>query len=223
MEAKTQINKDYRIKLIYMSNNNLFIVTAPSGSGKSSLIKALLKDNKSISLSVSYTTRKPRVGERNGVDYYFVTIEDFLKMRNNNEFVEWAEVHNNFYGTHKSFVNNRDVKNNDIVVEIDFQGSDQIKNYYPDAIRIFILPPSIEELRNRLILRALDSMEVIERRLSVAKSEIMHAKDYDYVIINSDFNLALSEINYIIKSTKLRFQYQYLKNKNLFNKLGIAY
>ncbi|WP_041186008.1 guanylate kinase [Candidatus Kinetoplastidibacterium galati] len=206
-----------------MSNNNLFIVTAPSGSGKSSLIKALLKDNKSISLSVSYTTRKPRVGERNGVDYYFVTIEDFLKMRNNNEFVEWAEVHNNFYGTHKSFVNNRDVKNNDIVVEIDFQGSDQIKNYYPDAIRIFILPPSIEELRNRLILRALDSMEVIERRLSVAKSEIMHAKDYDYVIINSDFNLALSEINYIIKSTKLRFQYQYLKNKNLFNKLGIAY
>ncbi|AGF48282.1 guanylate kinase [Candidatus Kinetoplastibacterium oncopeltii TCC290E] len=203
-------------------NNNLFIVTAPSGSGKSSLIKALLKDNESISMSISYTTRKPRISEKDRVDYHFVSVEDFLKMRNNNEFIEWAEVHNNFYGTHKSVVNNRNINTSDIVIEIDCQGSDQIKNYYPDAIRIFILPPSIEELRKRLILRALDSMDIIERRLSVAKNEIMHARDYDYVIINSDFNLALSEINYIIKSTRLRFQYQYIKNKNLFNKLGIT-
>lgn len=208
--------------MINMSNNNLFIVTAPSGSGKSSLIKALLNDNKSMSLSISYTTRKPRLGEKDGVDYHFVKIEDFLKMRNNNEFLEWAEVHSNFYGTHKSVMNNRTNKNNDIIVEIDCQGSNQIKNYYPDAIRIFILPPSIEELRNRLILRALDPMDVIEKRLSVAKNEIMHARDYDYVIINSDFNLALSEINYIVKSTKLRFRYQYINNKNLFYKLGIT-
>lgn len=205
-----------------MSKNNLFVVTAPSGSGKSSLIKALLNDNKSISLSISYTTRKPRAGEKNGVDYHFVTVDDFLKMRNNNEFIEWAEVHNNFYGTHNSAVNNETIKDADTIVEIDCQGSDQIKSYYPDAIRIFILPPSIEELRNRLILRALDSIDVIEKRLFGAKNEIMRAKDYDYVIINSDFNLALSEINHILKSTKLRFQDQYIRNKNLFNKLGIT-
>ncbi|AFZ83592.1 guanylate kinase [Candidatus Kinetoplastibacterium blastocrithidii TCC012E] len=208
--------------MINMSNNNLFIVTAPSGSGKSSLIKALLNDNESITFSISYTTRKPRFGEKNGIDYHFVSVEDFLKMRNNNEFIEWAKVHSNFYGTHKSVINNKTIKDTDFIIEIDCQGSDQIKNCYPNAIRIFILPPSIEELRNRLILRNLDSMEVIEKRLSEAKNEIMRSSDYDYVIINSDFNLARSDMNHIIKSTKLRFQYQYFKNKNLFNKLGIT-
>ncbi|EPY33849.1 guanylate kinase [Strigomonas culicis] len=143
-------------------------------------------------------------------------------MRNNNEFIEWAKVHSNFYGTHKSVINNKTIKDTDFIIEIDCQGSDQIKNCYPNAIRIFILPPSIEELRNRLILRNLDSMEVIEKRLSEAKNEIMRSSDYDYVIINSDFNLARSDMNHIIKSTKLRFQYQYFKNKNLFNKLGIT-
>ncbi|AGF46836.1 guanylate kinase [Candidatus Kinetoplastibacterium desouzaii TCC079E] len=205
-----------------MNYGNLFIITAPSGTGKSSLIKALLNSDSSISISISHTTRKPRSSEKNGQEYHFITIDEFKKMCNDNVFLEHAEVHGNFYGTSKYFIDKKLETGQDVITEIDWQGSQQIKLQYPDSIRIFILPPSFEEIRKRMIQRAQDTQETINKRLLAAYKEVKYAKDCEYLVINKDFDKALSDLRHIIKATKLRYKTQAIKNLELFTKLGVT-
>ncbi|AFZ82779.1 guanylate kinase [Candidatus Kinetoplastidibacterium crithidiae] len=205
-----------------MNYGNLFIIIAPSGVGKSSLIKALTNLHKDISVSISYTTRKPRPTEKNGFDYHFIEIDEFQKMHNDKVFLESANVHGNFYGTSKDFINHQISKGKDIIVEIDWQGAKQIKLQYPEATSIFILPPSIEEMRKRLIKRAQDDLITITRRINAATTEIKYAKTCEYIIVNNDFDKALSDLIHIINATKLKFQVQASKNVELFTRLGVT-
>jgi guanylate kinase len=176
--------------------NKLVIISAPSGCGKTSLVKALLEKRKDLCVSISHTTRQPRDGDENGVDYHFVSEENFQNLIKNNEFVEWAQVFNNFYGTSQKSLQDS-LKNSSVIVEIDWQGARQIKEIFKDSISIFIEPPSIAELENRLKNRG-DDTNLIASRMSEAKSELSHKNEYDFVVINDDFNQALGEIDKII-------------------------
>lgn len=200
---------------------NLFMVVAPSGAGKSTLVNALLAKSPEIELSVSTTTRAPRPGEVNGREYHFVNVEDFKAKRTTGEFLESAEVHGNFYGTSRLWIEERMQAGRDVLLEIDWQGARQIKTHFPHAIGIFILPPSIEALETRLHKRGQDSNEVIRRRLVAAGSEIAHAPELDYVIINEDFNLALEQLTAIVTAARLRCASQAVKHHDLFVQLGI--
>lgn len=184
----------------------LLIVTAPSGTGKTSLVKSLLNQDKHIKLSISYTTRSPRVGEANGIDYHFVSKEDFIKLRDEGEFIEWAEVYGNFYGTSKSWIKDQLAIGQDILLEIDWQGTSQVKKQFPESVGVFIMPPSIAILEQRLRNRGTDSDEVIERRLSTAQDEINHAnsKDFDYIVINDEFEQALNDLQSIVRVFRLK-------------------
>ncbi len=197
------------------------MVVAPSGAGKSTLVNALLAKEPSIELSVSTTTRPPRPGETNGREYHFVSVEEFKELRTRGEFLESAEVHGNFYGTSHSWIQTRMQSGHDVLLEIDWQGARQIKNHFGHAIGIFILPPSIEALEARLHKRGQDSAEVIRRRLVAAGSEIAHAPEFDYVIINEDFNLALEQLTAIVTAARLRCAPQAAKHHDLFVQLGI--
>ncbi|MBW0454260.1 MAG: guanylate kinase [Candidatus Kinetoplastibacterium crithidii] len=205
-----------------MNYGNLFIIIAPSGVGKSSLIKALTNLNKDISVSISYTTRKPRSTEKNGFDYHFIEIKEFKKMRDNQVFLESANVHGNLYGTSKNFINHQLSKGKDIIVEIDWQGAKQIKLQYPEATSIFILPPSIEEMKKRLIKRAQDDLITINKRINAATTELKYAKTCEYIIVNNDFDKALNDLINIINATKLKFQVQAINNVELFTRLGVT-
>ncbi len=200
---------------------NIFVITAPSGAGKSSLIKALLKEYPSMFLSISCTTRRPRPGEKEDKDYRYLSENDFKNMCNKGMLLEWAKVHGNFYGTPRDFVDQTISSGNDILLEIDWQGTQQIKQHYPEACTIFIIPPSIEELETRLIARAQDDLHVIGRRLLMATSEISHAEECEYIVINENFYNALAELIQIVNVSKLKFSNQILKNPLLFSKLGI--
>ncbi|SUV68780.1 guanylate kinase [Bordetella avium] len=197
------------------------MVVAPSGAGKSSLVRALLDRDPSIVLSISSTTRAPRPGEQDGRDYHFVTKEAFLAQREANNLLEWAEVHGNFYGTPRGRIDAATAAGQDVLLEIDWQGARQVKQRYPEAIGIFILPPSIEALQERLKARGQDSEQVISRRLLAAGGEIAHAPECEYVIINQEFSLALSELTQIISAARLRFSSQAVRNAELFAQLGI--
>jgi guanylate kinase len=181
-----------------LSKGKLFVITAPSGAGKTSLIEALMANDPSLKLSVSYTTRAPREGEKNGVDYHFVDEPTFLRMRDAGEFLESAEVHGNRYGTGKRVITQALAQGEDLILEIDWQGARQVRAIYPDCVGIFILPPSIEELERRMRKRAKDSEGVIRRRLEAARGEMEHAGEFDYAIINKDFDSALRELARII-------------------------
>jgi guanylate kinase len=200
---------------------NLFMVVAPSGAGKSTLVNALLARDPAIALSVSYTTRAPRTGDRDGREYHFVGIEEFKQRRQRGEFLEAAEVHGNFYATSRLWIEQRMQAGGDALLEIDWQGARQVKAAYAHAVSIFILPPSIDALAERLRRRGQDSEAVISRRLLAAGSEIAHAPEADYVIINEDFNLALQQLSAIVAATRLRYPSQAARHHDLFAALGI--
>ena len=178
----------------------LFIISAPSGAGKTTLCREVLKRFKDITYSISYTTRKPRNGEQDGIDYHFITKEEFKRKIKNNKWAEWAEVYGNFYGTSTEFLDACLASGKHILLDIDVQGSMQIKKRYPDSITIFIMPPSSETLRARLESRGTDSRQVIERRLEIAKKEMKKKDLYRHVIINDQLSKAVSELIKIIES-----------------------
>jgi len=203
------------------SSGSLFLVVAPSGAGKSSLVNALLQQEPAIKLSISYTTRTPRPGEENGREYFFTNTEDFLTRRDAGEFLEWAEVFGNYYGTSRIQIADTMAAGTDVLLEIDWQGAQQIRKQFPHAVGIFILPPSIDVLEERLKKRGQDEPHVITRRLLAAGGEIAHASEFEYVIINQEFTVALSELSAIVKATRCRFAQQSTRNASLFAQLGI--
>jgi guanylate kinase len=180
----------------------LFVITAPSGAGKSSLINALLKEDPALGLSISYTTRSPRPGEKDGREYHFVDDTTFLAMRERAEFLESAEVHGNRYGTSKKVIHDALDRGQDLLLEIDWQGARQVRQLYPDCIGIFILPPSIEELERRMRARGQDAEDVIRRRVENAREELAHSHEFDYAIINKDFDTARRELTSIIRKER---------------------
>jgi guanylate kinase len=203
------------------SSGSLFMVVAPSGAGKSTLVNALLDQEPTIKLSISYTTRPPRPGEQHGREYYFTSVEDFQKRRENGEFLESAEVHGNYYGTSRLLISEQMKAGTDVLLEIDWQGAQQVKKQFPDAVGIFILPPSIAALEERLKKRGQDERHIITRRILAAGGEIAHAPEFEYVIINQEFATALSELTSIVKATRCRFPQQTARNTSLFAQLGI--
>jgi len=202
-------------------SGSLFMVAAPSGAGKSTLVNALLAQEPMIKLSISTTTRAPRPGEQHGREYFFTTPEDFLKRAEAGEYLEWAEVHGNYYGTSRIFVEEQMRAGTDILLEIDWQGARQVKKQFPQALGIFILPPSIAALEERLHKRGQDEPHVITRRLLAAGGEIAHAPEFEYVIINEEFPVALSELSAIVRSARCRFPQQAARSAALFTQLGI--
>jgi guanylate kinase len=202
-------------------SGSLFVVAAPSGAGKSTLVNALLQQEPGIKLSISTTTRQPRPGEQDGREYHFTTAEDFVARADRGEFLEWAEVHGNYYGTSRLSVEQEMKTGTDILLEIDWQGARQVKKQFPDASGIFILPPSIAALEERLNKRGTDEPHIITRRLLAAGGEIAHAPEFEYAIINEEFDVALSEMRAIVKATRLRFAQQSARNASLFAQLGI--
>lgn len=203
------------------SAGSLFMVVAPSGAGKSTLVNALLAQEPAIKLSISYTTRMPRPGEEHGREYYFTTVEDFLHRRAESEFLESAEVHGNYYGTSRLLIADQIKAGTDVLLEIDWQGAQQVKKRFPQAVGIFILPPSIAALEERLKKRGQDEPQIITRRILAAGGEIAHAPEFEYVIINQEFASALTELNSIVKATRCRFSQQAARNASLFAQLGI--
>jgi len=206
--------------------SNLFIVAAPSGCGKTSLVKSLINDAKNLRVSISHTTRNPRVDEVNGTNYHFVSIAEFQKMVSEDSFIEHAEVFENFYGTSKKLINDNLDNNIDVILEIDWQGARQVKQNLPSAISIFILPPSKEALELRLKNRAQDDVLVIKKRMLDAENQMSHFNEFDYLVINDDFNSALTDLKLIISSSKnltkcahLSLEEQSIKHKKLLKKL----
>jgi len=187
---------------------NLFIVTAPSGAGKTSLVKSILMHDAQVKLSVSHTTRAPRVGEENGVHYHFVDETQFLNILNDGGFLESADVHGAKYGTSQAAVDSALQAGYDVILEIDWQGAAQVREIYPDSIGIFILPPSVETLAFRLNNRGQDTTEVINKRVAAAREEMSHVVEFDYVTINDNFDVALQDLMAIIRTCRLETQSQ---------------
>jgi len=200
---------------------NLFMVVAPSGAGKSTLVNALLAQDQAIRLSVSYTTREPRPGEENGVQYHFASVDDFMARHAAGEFLESAEVHGNYYATSRVWIEAQMKSGHDVLLEIDWQGAQQVKKRFRNAVEIFILPPSLDALEERLKKRGQDSPNVIVRRLLAAGSEMAHAPEAEYVLINENFERALAELQCLVAATRLRFGSQYARHTQLFVELGI--
>ena len=200
---------------------NLFVVAAPSGAGKSSLVKALMELDSRVVPSVSHTTRPPRGQELHGREYYFVSNETFDQMVVQSAFLEWAKVHGNRYGTSKQAIEQRMAQGADVVLEIDYQGAIQVKRIFPNAVLVFILPPSWEELRSRLERRAEDTAEVIELRLINAATETAHAEEFDFVIINELFERALFDLKAIVHAQRLKFAAQRIARSDTFKALNI--
>ncbi len=182
----------------------LYIVSAPSGAGKTSLLKELVQQRAGLAVCVSHTTRAPRPGEENAVHYHFVDQARFQAMINAGEFLEHAQVFDNFYGTAESSVRSQLERGQDVVLEIDWQGAAQVRRIFPDAVSIFIVPPSVEALRERLSNRGQDSDAIIERRMRDAMSEMSHHQEYDFIVVNDDFAHALSDLAAILRSQDLR-------------------
>ena len=198
-------------------NGCLYVIVAPSGAGKSSLVNALLEREPDIGLSISYTTRPPRPGEMSGREYFFVSNEEFHAMVARGEFLEHAEVYGNWYGTSKRWIEKTRAAGSDVVLEIDWQGARSVKALFPDMTFIYILPPSIEVLRQRLVKRGKDSKEVIERRLAEANEDLKHAHEADYVIINEDFSVALLDLQSVVRTLRLTAVRQLKLHEHLFS------
>jgi guanylate kinase len=199
---------EYRVEHAFLMTGNLFIVSAPSGAGKSTLTAKLLEEDEKIRLSVSYTTRAPRPGEVDGRDYHFVDKARFMGMLERGEFLESAEVHGNHYATSQSWIRAERAAGHDILLEIDWQGAQQVRRVFADTVGIFILPPSIAELERRMRLRGQDSDAVIRRRLAAAADEMSHAAEFDYVIINNDFEEARRDLIAVVRASRLVYSRQ---------------
>jgi len=197
-------------------NGLLFVITAPSGAGKSSLIRAVLAEDSRVRLSISYTTRAPRPGEQNGREYHFVDDATFVAMLGRGEFLESALVHGNRYGTsHKAIAGVLEA-GNDLVLEIDWQGAQQVRRLVPNCVSIFVLPPSLDELERRMRARAQDSEQVIARRMASARDEMSHAPESDYVIINKDFDTAKRDLLAIMRAARLATRRQLARHPEIF-------
>ena len=201
---------------------NLFVVAAPSGAGKSSLVKALMELDSQVRASVSHTTRPPRGQEKHGREYYFVSDAEFDAMVASDAFVEWAHVHGRRYGTSKKAIEERIAQGNDVILEIDYQGALQVKQTFANAVLIFILPPSWEELRSRLERRGEDSAEVIELRLKNAAEEMAQVHKFDFVIINELFERALFDMKAIVHAQRLKYAAQRRARAQTFESLNIS-
>ncbi len=204
-----------------MSLGNLYILSAPSGAGKSSLINALLADlpRNEVRLSISHTTRNPRPAEEDGVHYYFTSHAEFEALIEKDHFLEWAEVFGNYYGTSLPMIKKSLEQGVDVFLDIDWQGARQIRQKMPNVKTIFILPPSREELKNRLVGRGQDSEETIAKRMAEAESEISHYNEFDYVIVNDDFQQALAELKAILTAERLKLSSQEIRHKALIEQL----
>ena len=205
-----------------MSQGTLYLISAPSGAGKTSLVNALLDDNpdeNKLCVSVSHTTRGIRSGETDGVNYHFVSAENFCKMRDDGDFLEHAKVFSHFYGTSKGWVESRLQQGWDVILEIDWQGAAQVQRLIPEAVSLFILPPSLAALRERLTGRGQDDSKIIEERMSEAVNEISHYQLADYLLINDDFGAALADIKSIIRGAKLTLKRQASTHEALLGEL----
>ncbi|TMP02361.1 guanylate kinase [Pseudoalteromonas sp. S3178] len=201
------------------TRGNLFILSAPSGAGKSSLINALLKKHDDMEVSVSHTTRSPRPGEENAVHYHFVSADEFKALIAKDDFFEWAQVFDNYYGTSKQAIESQLDAGIDVFLDIDWQGAQQVRKIMPSVQTIFILPPSKEELEQRLNNRGQDSAEVIAGRMAQAQSETSHYNEYDFVVVNDDFDTALSDIETIVMAQRLTLKAQQNRHQNLLSSL----
>ena len=201
------------------SSGTLYIVSAPSGAGKTSLVTALTQDDQQIRVSVSHTTRAMRPGEQHGVNYHFVAHEAFKALIEQGDFLEHAEVFGNFYGTSRSALQQTLDQGYDLILEIDWQGAQQVRKLMPEALSVFILPPSQQALRQRLDNRGQDSEEIIEGRMKEAVSEMVHYDEYDYVIINDDFDVALKELKAVFVANRLRLKKQQQRHGALLDQL----
>ncbi|MDR1367862.1 MAG: guanylate kinase [Candidatus Accumulibacter sp.] len=206
-------------KCVTETSGHLYIISAPSGAGKTTLVRMLLEGDPNIHLSVSCTTRAPRKGEAYGREYCFTSEADFLERAGRGEFLEWAKVHKHYYGTSKSWIDIENGAGHDVLLEIDWQGARQVRKIFPDAIGIFILPPSIETLRERLIGRGTDTESEIGLRIEAARDEMRHVGEFDYVIINADLPRAFREISTIIDASRLQYATQRQRHARLFSAL----
>ena len=197
-------------------SGHLFIVSALSGAGKTTLVRLLLEKDPGIRVSISSTTRPPRTGENDGREYHFVDVQYFLEMVSRGDFLEWAEVHGNYYGTSRRWIEAEMTAGRDVLLEIDWQGAQQVRKAFPSAIGIFILPPSLEELKSRLSGRGTDSAETIARRIAAARDEMRHVDEFDYVIINDDLQQALDNLRSIVSATRLQYTTQRKRHSSLF-------
>jgi guanylate kinase len=194
---------------------NLFVVAAPSGGGKTSIVNALLEQDHGIGLSVSYTTRRPRPGEVDGVHYHFVDEPRFMALMDAGEFLEHAHVHGNWYATSATWLKAQVDGGRDVLLEIDWQGAAQVRGLIPSSVHVFILPPSLATLRERLERRGQDSSEVITRRLEAAQEEMRHCGEFDYVIINQDFVTAVADLAAVVRASRLRSAQQRARHPSL--------
>ena len=201
------------------ATGNLFVVAAPSGGGKTSLTRALLERESAIMLSVSYTTRPPRPGEKAGIDYHFVTPERFEELKAAGEFLEHAQVHGNWYATSATWLKRQIEAGQDVLLEIDWQGAAQVRKLIPASVHIFILPPSLASLEERLLRRGQDDKDTIARRLNAAREEMRHCGEFDYVIINQEFASALDDLSAIVRASRLRSAQQRERYKGLLGQL----
>jgi guanylate kinase len=199
----------------------MLMIVAPSGAGKSSLVDALLKDDPGLKLSLSTTTRAPRPGEVDGKNYRFVSKEEFIRERDQNLFLEWAEVHGHFYGTSKPWIQSQMQAGSDVMLEIDWQGAQQIRQLIPSVQWIFIFPPSIAALEERLRKRGQDDEATIQRRLAAAHIELQHAHEADFIVVNDSFEQALMDLKHILASSRLRSGPSMARNPALLKRLGV--
>lgn len=205
-----------------MSSGNLIVIAAPSGAGKTSLVKALSESVEQLQISVSHTTRAMRPGEKNGVDYFFIDPKTFHEMTEKEAFLEHATVFGNHYGTSKSWVLEQLKAGIDVVLEIDWQGAQQVQRLFPNVVSVFILPPSMHELKNRLQGRQQDCAETIAKRMQAAQDEISHFSEFDYLVVNDQFDVAVNDLKNIVMAMRLKTAVQTVKQitllENLLNK-----
>jgi guanylate kinase len=197
----------------------LFVIAAPSGGGKTSVVNALLEREPRIRLSVSYTTRPPRPGERDGEHYHFVDVSRFMELKDAGTFLEHAHVHGNWYATSAPWLADQVRQGNDVLLEIDWQGAAQVRKLVPGSVLVFLLPPSIESLRERLQKRGQDSAAVIDQRLAAAREEVRHAADFDYVIMNQDFARAVDDLSVIVRAARLAASRQLVRHARTLSEL----